>query len=430
MPADAPRRFRPGWYHGWTQVLALSATETISWGILYYSFSVFLLPMEEDLGWSRSQLTGAFSLALLISGIAGIPMGRWLDRHGPRALMTAGSVAATLLVLAWSQVTNLAAWYLLWIGIGIAMAATFYEPAFAMIAVWFRRKRSRALTILTFFGGFASVIFIPLAQRLVTEYGWRTALVILAVILGIGTIPTHALILRRRPGDLGLRADGALTPLPSHSDGASTASEDDDEPATTWQNALRGSAFWWIGIAFMLVMLAMVAVTIHLIPTLVGRGFSTGFAASAAGLVGLFALPGRLIFTPLGGILPGQVATALVFGLEPPAIAVLAVADSRAEVLVFVVLFGSGFGAITRARAALVADVYGSQSFGAIAGALAMMVTTARGIGPILASLLIAWWGGPTAMLWLMVACCAVGALAILFSGSTKAKALPFRHSE
>ncbi len=168
----------------------------------------------------------------------------------------------------------------------------------------------------------------------------------------------------------------------------------------------------------MLVMLAMVAVTVHLIPTLINRGFSSGFAASAAGLVGLFALPGRLIFTPLGGRLPRHVVTALIFGLEAAAIAVLAIADTRAEVIAFVVLFGSGFGAITPARAALVADVYGSRSFGTIAGVLAMLVTTARGAGPILASLLIGWWGGPTGMLWVMTALCIVGALAILSSGT------------
>jgi MFS family permease len=419
--AASPRRLRPGWYHGWTQVLALSVTETISWGILYYAFSVFILPMEAELGWTRSQLTGAFSLSLLVSGIAGIPMGRWLDRHGPRALMTAGSIAATLLVLLWSRVESLAVWYLLWVGIGVAMAATFYEPAFAMIAVWFRRKRSRALTILTFFGGFASVIFIPLADRLVRAYDWRDALVILAVILGVGTVPAHALLLRRRPADLGLRPDGDLAPAPAL-DGA-PAAHADDEPALTWQQALRGATFWWIGAAFMLVMMAMVAVTVHLIPTLVNRGFSSGFAASAAGLVGLFALPGRLIFTPLGGRMPRQVVTALIFALETAAIAVLAVADTRAEVIAFVVLFGSGFGAITPARAALVADVYGARSFGTIAGVLAMLVTTARGVGPILASLLIAWWGGATAMLWLMAAFCAAGAVAILFSGGKGATA-------
>ncbi|HEV2128919.1 MAG TPA: MFS transporter [Thermomicrobiales bacterium] len=404
-------------YYGWVQVLTLSVTETISWGILYYAFSVFILPMEADLGWTRSQITGAFSLALIVSGIAGIPIGRWLDRHGPRALMTAGSVAATLLVLVWSQVGNLTTWYLLWVGIGVTMAATFYEPAFAMIAVWFRRKRSRALTILTFFGGFASVIFIPLSERLVQAFDWRTALVILAAILAVGTIPAHALLLRRHPADLGLRPDGELAPEPSLNRSPATA-DNDDEPALTWQDALRGATFWWIGGAFMLVMLAMVAVTVHLIPTLVNRGFSSGFAASAAGLVGLFALPGRLVFTPLGGRLPRQVVTALIFALEAAAIAVLAIADTRAEVIAFVVLFGSGFGAITPARAALVADVYGSRSFGTIAGVLAMLVTTARGAGPILASLLIAWWDGPTGMLWIMTALCAVGALAILFSGT------------
>jgi MFS family permease len=402
-------------YHGWVQVLALSVTETISWGILYYSFSVFLLPMEADLGWSRSQLTGAFSLALLVSGIAGLPMGRWLDRHGPRALMTAGSIAATLLVLLWSRVDSLAVWYLLWVGIGVAMAATFYEPAFAMIAVWFRRKRSRALTVLTFFGGFASVIFIPLAERLVQARDWRDALVILAVILGIGTIPAHALLLRRRPADLGLRPDGVEMPAPATD--APVQSDEVDDPAITWREALHGHTFWWIGGAFMLVMMAMVAVTVHLIPTLVNRGFGTGFAASAAGLVGLFALPGRLVFTPLGGKLPRQIVTALIFALEAAAIGVLAVADSRAEVIAFVVLFGSGFGAITPARAALVADVYGARSFATIAGVLAMLVTTARAIGPILASVLIGWWGGATAMLWLMAGFCVAGAVAILFSG-------------
>lgn len=414
MPVPALRR-PSRWYHGWTQVIALSVTETISWGILYYSFSVFLLPMEADLGWSRSQLTGAFSLALLVTGIAGIPVGRWLDRHGPRALMTAGSIGGALLVLAWSRVETLPAFYIIWVGIGVVMAAVFYEPAFAMIAVWFRRGRSRALTVLTFFGGFASVIFLPLADRLVDDHGWRSALVVLAVTLTVGTIPAHALLLRRSPADLGLRPDGAL---PGSSESLDTWTN--DEPATTWQQALRGDTFWWIGVAFMLVMVAMVAVTVHLIPTLVERGFSPAFAASAAGLVGLFALPGRLVFTPLGGWLPRPVVTSLVFALEAAAIAVLAIADSRAEVILFVVLFGSGFGAITPARAALLADVYGSRAFGTIAGAMGMLVTTARALGPILASVLIGLWAGPTAMLWLMAALCALGAVAILFSGSRR----------
>jgi MFS family permease len=192
-----------GVYYGWVMLLTLSFTEVTSWGILYYSFSVFLTPMQTELGWSIAQMTGAYSAAILISGLAAIPVGRWLDRHGPRWLMAAGSVAATLLVVAWSRVESLALFYVVWGLIGVTLAAVLYEPALQAVAVWFRRKRSRALTILTFVGGFASVIYIPLAAWLVESYGWRDALLVLAAILGVTTIPLHALVLRRRPADVG-----------------------------------------------------------------------------------------------------------------------------------------------------------------------------------------------------------------------------------
>ena len=94
----------------WAIVGALSVTETVSWGIVYYAFAVFLLPMRRELGFSTAELTGAFSLALLISGVAGIAVGRYLDRRSPRALMTAGSIAGVLLVFAWSRVEGLAAY--------------------------------------------------------------------------------------------------------------------------------------------------------------------------------------------------------------------------------------------------------------------------------------------------------------------------------
>jgi MFS family permease len=79
-------------YYGWVVVGTLATTETISWGILYYAFAAFLVPMQQELGWSTAALTGAYSLALLVSGLAAVPVGRWVDRHGPRLLMTLGSI--------------------------------------------------------------------------------------------------------------------------------------------------------------------------------------------------------------------------------------------------------------------------------------------------------------------------------------------------
>src|SRR5260370_30515615 len=108
-------------------------------------------------------MAGAFSLALLLAGLAAMPVGRWLDHHGPRLLMSVGSVVATLLVLAWSQVTTIPQLYLIWAAIGLSMSATLYDPAFATASRWFDRQRVQALTVITFMAGFASTVFIPLS---------------------------------------------------------------------------------------------------------------------------------------------------------------------------------------------------------------------------------------------------------------------------
>jgi hypothetical protein len=197
LPTSPRASGRPGPRRGWLLVATLAVTETTSYGVLTYAFGVFLLPMQHDLGWSRTAITSAYSLAIILSGVAAIPVGRWLDRHGARALMTAGSVAATMLVLAWARVTDLRAFYAIWAGIGVVMAAVLYEPAFAVIASWFRdgAERTRALLALTVVAGFASVIYVPLAGWLVQTQGWRDALVALAVLL----VPPHGPPKRHAP---------------------------------------------------------------------------------------------------------------------------------------------------------------------------------------------------------------------------------------
>src|SRR5215217_7252330 len=235
IAAIAQRRL----YYGWVVVGTLATTETISWGILYYAFSAFLVPMQRELGWSTAALTGAYSLALLVSGLAAVPVGRWVDRHGPRLLMTLGSIGGALLLLVWARVESQPVFYLLWLAMGVVMAATLYEPAFTVVATWFRRLRSRALLLLTFVAGFASTIFLPVATSLIERSGWRQALIILAVILAGTTIPAHALILRRRPEDLSLHPDG----LPPEE---TVRLNPDARDGVSLRAALREHAFWWL----------------------------------------------------------------------------------------------------------------------------------------------------------------------------------------
>lgn len=407
MPLARPGRW-PRLYFGWILVLALALTETTSYGVLYYAFTVFVRPMEQELGWSRAALTGAFSLALLVSGLAGLLVGRWLDRHGPRLLMTVGSIAASLLVLAWASVADLASFYLVWVLIGLAMAAVLYEPAFWVVATWFHRQRGRALTVLTFVAGFASVVYVPLAAWLVDAQGWRAALATLAGLLAVGTVPLHALVLRRRPEDLGLAPDG--TPAPALAAGGPAGSD----RAATPRQALRSAAFWWLVAAFVLNMLGAAAITVHLLPYLVDRGFETGFAAAAVGLIGALALPGRLIFTPLGDRLSRGLVTTALFLLQAVALVVLLVVPTTAGVIGFVALFGAGFGAITPARAALVADFFGRSHYGSISALLALFVTTARALGPVGAGLGYDLARSYDAVFWLLALASALAGLAVL----------------
>lgn len=390
-----PRRPRRP-YYGWVLVLTLGITETITWGILYYAFAVFLPAMEAEFGWSRGEMSGAFALATLLSGLFAAPVGRWLDARGPRLLMTAGSGAASLLVLAWSGVRSLEQFYVLWALIGITMAAVLYEPAFAVVTAWFERKRAQALTAVTLMAGFASTLFMPLESWLVELQGWRTALVTLAVFLALTTILPHALLLRRRPEDLGLHPDGdAAAP--------GDRARSSGPPTTSVGAALRDPSFRWLVVAFSLSTVAAYGVHIHLVAYLQDRGYEATFAAAATGLVGAMQVLGRILLGLVGDRAPLHLSAALVLGLQPIALLILVLVPGSPGVFAFVALFGAAKGALTLIRPAYVASLYGRARYASIAGALAGPVVAANALGPVAAGLAHDRLGSYEPILWVFV---------------------------
>jgi MFS family permease len=346
---------RPAWRtRAWGIAGALSITETVSWGVLYYAFAAFLVPMQQDLGYSAAELTGAFSLALAVAAIAGLGVGRWLDHHSPRTLMTAGSIAGTLLVLAWSQIDGLLAFYLLWAAIGLVMAVVLYEPAFTVLAKHFPdpHERRRAMTAMTLVAALASFIFLPLAQALIDAHGWRDALLVLAATLAAVTVPLHALVLR---------------PGPARSPAA---------PSTPAGHALRSAPFWLLSSAFVLGALTTIAMTVFAIPFLLDRGHSPAFAAFAVGLIGVSQIPGRIVFARLSAR-PWH-----VFALMALGVAVVVSFHATAAVVTGLILLGMGNGMATLARATSIADLYGAAAYGTIASVAGAMNTAARAAGP------------------------------------------------
>lgn len=411
-------------FYGWYIAGALAVTETMSYGIVFYAFSVFIKPMETDLGWSRAELSGGFSLALLVMAALAYPVGAWVDRHGARLLMTLGSLAAALLVLAWSQVQSLSAFYLIWAGLGVCGAAIFYEPAFAVIATWFERRRGVALSIVTFAAGFASTIFLPLSNALLEAFGWRDAVLLLALLLGAVTVPLHALVLRRRPSDLGWQPDGEARPTPRQ-EGESAAPAPRKPAGTTLQGALRTRFFWLFTLAFALAVLSGSAVRVHFIPFLIDRGIDPAQAALAAGSIGIMQVVGRVLFAPLDSRLPGTLLMSIIFGLHMLALLVLMGGTAFVLVIPFVAFFGASAGMRTLVRPALLAERFGISHYGRIASINSIFLTLAATVAPFVAGLLYDAAGNYDALLGIVAVLAGAALLVTFFVRSDAAAPMP-----
>lgn len=390
----------------WVIALTLALTETISYGTLYYVFTVFIQPMEQELGWTKLEITAGMSLSLLIAGLVAGYVGRQMDKRGVRGLMTFGALLATLCVLAWAWVESLPAFYLIWCLIGIASALVHYEPAFVLVVRWFADSgRSQALTLITFIAGFSSVIFIPLAGWLVETLGWREALIVLAGIQAL-TIPLHAWLLRDAP---------KLKPK-----------TDANAPSAgvSAQDAFRTPQFWWLTLTFALSSLVIYGMSTHIVPFLISAGYAATTAANIGGAIGTVALPGRIIFTPLSTRISPRAIVALLFVCQALGIGLLVANQSALSVGLFVFLFGLGFGAIYPLRTSILADTYGAQHYGTISGRMTSYVALARAGAPLFISFLLDKLGAYAVPILLMALASAWAAYAVGRTHSAKPSSL------
>jgi hypothetical protein len=379
---------------GHTRLVAgLAVTQTVSWGVLYYAFSVLLVPMQDELGWARSTLVGGFTTAVVLSGLAAPVVGRLLDAEVTRPVITGGSLLGVAAVLAWSQASAVATYYAAWVAIGLAMAAVLYDPAFTVLAKRTAPNHRRAITAVTLLAGLASFIFQPLTSILVDGLGWRGALVALAGVLAVVTIPVHLLVLApvERPA---LGGAGEARPRPRRGRRRSPRPPEASDPR-----------FWALTGAFVGVTTASLATGVLLIAFLVDEGWALGRASLAGGTLGAMQLPGRLAFSPLAARVSRPVLVAGLFSVPAAGIAVLLVGGASRTVWLAVVLLGFGQGATTLLRATLYVDLYGVERIGALNGLSGTPITCARAVAPLLASVVVARTGTYTAAFSGLVAC-------------------------
>lgn len=372
---------------------ALCVTEVTSYGTLFYAFTVAQTAIVDDTGWSFAAVTAAFSAGQVVGAVAGVPVGRILDRRGPRLVMTAGAVLAVpaMVGIALAQ-TYL--WFLVsWLVAGVSMATLFYPPAFAALTRWYGAQRVRALTVLTLVAGLASTVFAPLTAFLLEHFDWRGTYLVLAGIVAVVVIPAHAFFLRPE-WTFEFRPHLVLA------------------RAAEVRAVLRSRSFLQLATAMTFAGFAFYAALVALVPLLIARDISTGAAALALGLGGVGQLLGRLGYAPLHArfssrgrtviILMAGAVTTLLLGLLPGPVIPL---------VLLAILAGMARGIFTLLQATVVSDRWGSEHYGTINGVFGAPATIAFAVSPAAGAALAGWLGGYPALFVVLSLLLAAGAL-------------------
>ena len=368
---------------------ALCITQTTAWGVLYYALLAAVRPISEDTGWDPALITGAFSAGLIVSAVAGIAVGRILDRTGPRNLMIGGSLTGLLALVLVSAAPNLPLFAAGWLLAGTAQAAVLYQPAFTVISRWYGPARVRPLTSLTLVAGFASTIFAPLTAALCDALGWRGAFLVLAGLLAVVTVPLHARYLNRT----------WRHPLPG---------TDAGEHGADARSIRRSAEFLGLQGLMVLLCLGLYTVTLNIIPLLMEKGADYTLAALGLGLVGAGQVGGRLLFAAI----PAGARILTITGTATAAVLLLAFLPAPVAVLIGAgVLAGAVRGCQTLLQATIVADRWGGASLGTLQGIFAAPLTIVTALAPAAGPAMAAWLGSYTAMAYAMAAATGLAAL-------------------
>ena len=339
--------------------LTLAISQLVSWGVLFYGFAVSSSAISTDTGWSEGLLSGAFALGLLIAGLGAPPVARALARHDPRHVLTAGSLIGALGMLGFAAAPTPIALYLAWAVIGVAMSATLYEPAMAVLVALDPARRYRTLTVVTVAGGLASTVFAPLGASLVGALGWRQALALLGVSGGLFTALLHSVAL----------------PAP-HTHRAATQVA--HSPAPAFDRDLRR-----LRDAVIFEQAAMIATTAYLISLLVEEAVGLATASAALAVMGLGKVGGRLLL--LGPVARHSLPLLSTVTTVVQCIGLALPLGTTATWLLFptMVVVGAASGATTVIRPLLVVELVGASPFAATNARIQRASTAVRAAAPL-----------------------------------------------
>lgn len=347
----------------------MAIAETIVWAAMFYSFPALLLEWERDLGWQRTEVAGAFSIALITSAFFAPIVGRTIDRGLGKYVFTGSAVIGALLLILLSKITSLWQFYAIWIALGLTMAGSLYEACFAILTRTMGSQAKRAITLVTLVAGFAGTVSFPGIHFLMGILGWRGAIQIYAAAVLLMAVPLiwSACRIAENQGET------QATPASSKT--------------TESLQILRNPVFWLLALAFAAFALNHGVLLTHILPLLDERGVGGETAVLTAAMIGPMQVAGRLAMVAVERYVSVSLITAACFmAMTVASLSLFNVGTMPILLVSFVLFHGAGNGVASIMRPVITAQLLGQKNFGVISGLIALFFIGMIALAPTISA--------------------------------------------
>ncbi|MDA1297748.1 MAG: MFS transporter [Chloroflexi bacterium] len=388
--------------------------QVLNGGLLFHAFSAYVLPLQADFGWSRGQLSGAFSMARAESGILGPVQGWAIDRFGPRSMMRIGMVLFGAGFIYLSRIDSLLTFYIAFGLMALGSSLGGFMPLATTVTNWFARKRAMSLGVMMT-GMSVGALTVPIVVWSLSEFGWRTTSLASGIIILVVGLPLTQ-VMRHSPEQYGLLPDGAQQ---TYRDGKVQAAP--KITGLTARQALKTQAFWMLSISHGLALLVVGAALLHQIPHMVeGMGLTAGTAGLVVAVLAIVVITAQLSGGYIGDRINKKVGIAGCMLAHGAGFAIFALSTSLTGALAFAVLHGVAWGVRSPLINSIRADYFGRAHYATIMGFTSMIVMIGMTAGPLFAGIMYDATGNYQVPFLVLAGLAGLGSLAALAARKPK----------
>jgi len=407
-------------FYGWWIVAACFLLAFLFAGAGFYSFSIFIKPLENEFGWDRAAISLTMSLHFILGGLMGPLAGKLTQLYGPKKVMTFSAIGSGACFMLVSLTRSLWYFYTIYACLALVLCGMGVITITTLLANWFENRRGTATGMALVGISAGGLILAPVMGLITTAFGWRTSYLFLGLLVWVAALPVIRLVIKDRPADIGAAPDGETTnPLRSQAPlpGSSVSDSQSIPGGWSYSAAIHSRAFWCISVSFFLASLAQMGILQHQVPMIVDTGVTEATAATALGMTAGIGGLGKLSFGRISEVLPFRYAVMLCFALQALAVFSLIDTHTMAMVWVYVLVFGFSMGGIVVLLPLTVGNFFGLASFSVILGVLWFINALGGALGTYASGLIYDYLGSYRYALYAFAASYLTAVIAILLAG-------------